>query len=287
MPATNAHAVATTATTKEVMIITDMSAAEYHHHPAIGSTIAKRALRSMRWARDAIDGIDSTESTSALQLGTLCHMQILEPDRFAAQVTDRGPINQKTGEPYGRQTKAWAEWEAEHPGVIVVPSWMHLMLERMPQEICELFSSESASEVSAIVDCVGWQAKCRPDLLSLHKLYDLKTIDDIDQIDRAINRYSYWFSAGWYRMVMSQALGCTMPWTWIFAEKRPPHRWRLVDMDETFCDFSDAKAAEVADAITTAFERDDWSDRQPVRKTVVLPEWMDQVSVDAEGSISL
>jgi len=58
--------------------------------------------------------------TEAMVFGTAFHTFVLEPERFAAEYVIGGPINPKTGKAYGRDTKAWAEWEACNPGALVI-----------------------------------------------------------------------------------------------------------------------------------------------------------------------
>ena len=48
---------------------------------------------------------------SSFLVGRAAHVAILEgEERFAAEFAVGGPINPRTGQPFGQGTKAWAEW---------------------------------------------------------------------------------------------------------------------------------------------------------------------------------
>jgi hypothetical protein len=266
-----------------------MPADAYHAHPAIGSTTAKNALKSLRLLKDTLDGIHRVADRPTFQLGRLCHQMVLEPDQFANCVVSQGPINPKTNAAYGRDTKAWAEWQDANPGLTVVDPWILRMLDRMPPEVQAVLAEPGISEGSAfahIEDAFG--AKCRPDRFTdAGEIYDLKTIDDLDQVDRAITRCSYWFSAGWYRRVMCELTGEKPPFMFIFAEKSAPHRWEIVTLDDDYLAFADAKVEQTIEQICNAYGSGDWSDGRPVRRVSFMPEWIDTVTVGEDGSVSL
>ena len=53
------------------------------------------------------------EERPAYTIGRAAHTLILEGlDRFEEEFAIGGPINPKTNQPYGTNTKAWADWEA-------------------------------------------------------------------------------------------------------------------------------------------------------------------------------
>ena len=64
-----------------------------------------------------------TDFKCRLCFGTAAHKYILEgADVFNTEyVVSDGPINPKTGEPYGKATKAYQEWEQAQSGKIIRP----------------------------------------------------------------------------------------------------------------------------------------------------------------------
>lgn len=274
------------------MILYDETAEQYHANPAIGSTTAKLARKSLRLFHDVFSGLAPAIDRPAFQVGNIIHMRVLEPDRYAECVRTEGPINEKTGKPYGRDTQAFAKWQAENPGIIMVEPYMDLMCERMPEAVREIFS-DGKPEVTIRNRYgdgdEGLAIQCRPDWLRGADIWDLKTIDDVDNWERAVRRLDYWFSAGWYQMVM-RCEGLTPgAWRWVFAEKSWPYRWRVVRMSQAYLDHAHEEACTIADRLSDAFEEDDWSDDPEGEIVAELPTDLDdqEFSITAEGGISL
>jgi len=251
-----------------------MSMADYHASQAIGASTAKLALKSMQLFDDARRGIYVQADRPHFQIGTLVHMMVLEPEKFARLVTTLGPINPATGKMYGRDTAKFAAWQAENPDKIVVEEWIFLMLARMPPEVKALLKG-TVREQSFFTTLGGLQVKCRNDALSPGLILDLKTCVDIDRIDRDIARNSYWFTAAWYRAVMKAATGKGHRHKLIFVEKSAPYRWRIVNLDVSYVMHGDAHVASVLDKIARAAFSGDWSDGAPVEFEASMPAWLD------------
>lgn len=265
------------------MIINNMPDTEYHAHPYIGSTTAKLALRSPQLFVDAITGVYKRKDSPALKVGRLAHMAVLEPDRFANQVRDVGPINPKTGAAYGRDTKAWQEWEAANPGVIVVEPWIRYGMDRMPDDVADLFREGGHAEQSVFRDCpaLGGGIKCRPDYRIGKMMVDLKTTLDVDRCERDIARFQYWFSHAWYRQVMRDETGETHFFSFVFMEKNTPYRWRIVDMDPDYAMYADDQVRRAMDIIAEGVATGRWLDPAEVRIIASRPDYLDD-STDSD-----
>jgi hypothetical protein len=275
-----------------VTIVYDEPHDAYHSNGAVGSTLAKLARKSLRLFDDVRSGLAPREDKPSFQVGRIIHMRVLEPDRYAEQVVSCGPINPKTGNPYGRDTKAFADWQAENPGKIVVEPWIDTLCTRMPEWLTEILS-EGKSEVTvraAYTDKLTVQ--CRPDWMRGSDDWDLKTMArPVDEWEREVRTRSYWLSAGWYKMVKMaegsfQGIGA---WRWIFCEKQWPFRWRLVRMSSEYLEYSIEVATETADKIGEAMDSDDWSDPDEGETVAELPNELteNEFSITEEGSISL
>ena len=59
----------------------------------------------------------SRKESDAMRFGTMVHSLILEPEKFSNEyaIMPQSPINEKTGEPYGKTTKKYAEWYENLP----------------------------------------------------------------------------------------------------------------------------------------------------------------------------
>lgn len=256
-----------------------MSMQDYHAHPAIGSSAAKLALKSMQLLRDHLDGL-LTKDAAPFAIGRLAHLMVLEPDRFAELTTDKGPINERTGQPYGRDTKAFAQWQADNPHITVVEPWLYVMLQRMPIEVFDALKG-SVAESSHFATIAGVDFKCRPDALKDRLILDLKTCVDIDRIDRDIQRREYWFTSAFYRRVMEAATGQRHRHKFIFVEKSYPFRWRIVSLDISYIHHGDDQVDYAINKISAAQKSGDWSDHAAIEVESSMPRWMDD---ESEGS---
>lgn len=271
------------------MIIYDQPADAYHKSKEIGSTTAKTFLTSPRLFKDRIDGIDIVEDRPHFQIGRAAHLMVLEPDRFAEQVTTKGPINAKTGRPFGRDTIAFAEWQAANPGITVIEPWLYLALERMPGQVCDLIRG-GRGEVSVYAPtALGFDVKARPDYLLPGVIVDLKTIDNVDQIGRSIARFKYWFSLAWYRMVLKEETGADHKFRLVFMEKKAPYRWRIVDLTPDYIAWADQQVDDTMGKMGDCYRTDDWSDQGAVEVDEQMPAYLDndEFTIDEEGGISL
>ena len=68
-----------------------------------------------------LNGAAVIDDTTAFQIGRAAHSLVLGgKEAFDAEyLVSSGPINPKTGEPYGKQTKAFKDWAAEQEKVII------------------------------------------------------------------------------------------------------------------------------------------------------------------------
>lgn len=236
----------------------------YLANPAMGAGTASLGMESLRLLKDEREGLVKHSETDATAFGTAFHARILEPDLFQSLLSE-GPINDKTGKCYGRDTKAWAAWEADNPGRIVLDAeemaTLLYMQERMPDEVRRIFTNPNARrEISVYQDFDGLAVKCRPDDLTDQYITDLKTIDDIGNIRRAVRQRRYWFSQAWYKRLMMKETGRERKHRLVFAEKKPPFRWKIVDENPDRIEQSMMRVQGVLSMIQSAVTLGDWSD---------------------------
>jgi hypothetical protein len=260
------------------MIYYDMPESVYHASLHLGQSTLKLAHKSLRLMKDKLDGIYHPAQSPAMVLGGIIHKMILQPDTI--KTTDSGPVNSHTGKPYGRDTMAFADWQAEHADFVVVEPWVRIMLDRMPTEIGDIFAA-GTHEVSVIRDeiATGLPIKARIDSLDgMATITDLKTCNDCDgsAIDREIRRNLYWFQEAFYRMIMLQETGETHRFQFVFCEKRPPFRWSVVPFTEKYRLFSDEQVLHVLRDVSGAIKTGDWRDNEGMEHVADLPDFMDQ-----------
>ena len=185
-----------------------------------------------------IAGLAHDESRPAYQLGSAAHVLILEgEDRFQAEYAVGGPINPKTGEPYGSRTKTWAEWaEAQGKPVLTEDDaelirHMHASVMTHP-EAADLLDSGIAEGVIRTEYC-GTPCQSRLDWFHPERgIVDLKTCDDLTWFESDAKRYGYLHQVAFYQRVLLAASGKEFPVHIIAVEKKEPYRtgvWRVSD----------------------------------------------------------
>jgi hypothetical protein len=249
---------------------------EYHSDPSIGSTTAKLWMESPQLFADEINGRRPRKDSRAFQFGRAAHAFFTDTALFDRCIST-GPINEKTGKPYGADTKAHTEWAAENPGKIILGQSeindLRTMDSRMPAEIRAILEAEKVVESSYYQSIAGVPVKCRPDVISRGAIHDLKTVGNINDCEKHLTKFKYWFSAAWYRMIVRAESGISMPFRFIFAEKASPFRWRLIDMDADWMGWADDTVDRVVGEIGHAFATMDFSDKSPVHQIVSRPAW--------------
>lgn len=206
--------------------------AEYRADPGLNASIVKEgmgeegSLAAMRWAMQ-----NPKPATDAMELGTLFHALVLEPDTFL----DRVAI--WDGD---RRGKAYAEFEAENAGRIIIKPDQHTALARMRDSVMDhpyaraLVTGKGMREAVAIWDAKGGvRCKARIDFLNeeLGVLVDLKTARTCNP--RVWARQSavalkYDVQEAWYRWGFNRVTKrpCTM--AFVVVENQGRHRCRVL-----------------------------------------------------------
>ena len=164
-----------------------------------------------------------------------------------------GPVNPKTGEPYGKATKAYAEWIAAQTREIVSPRdfgfivklqksvWLH--------DAASALLDDGVSEATVRAEYRGVPCQIRMDWFSReYGLVDLKTCDSLKWFEaecrrkrseadsliaaiaaalgakrrRVCRRFGYLYQMAFYRAVLREATGETVPVHLIAVEKNEP-----------------------------------------------------------------
>ena len=195
--------------------------------------------------------IKDADSTSYL-VGRAAHVRILEGrDVYEAAFALGGPINEKTGKPFGAGTKAFAEW-AEAQGKPVLSQEQVELVEQMAagvgmndEAVALLLFGRAEGVVRA--EYFGTPCQIRIDWLHPHRgIVDFKTCDDLTWFEADARRYGYHKQMAFYRAVLMQAIvnssvDCSehgdaavaaVPVHLIAVEKKEPFRcgvWRVSD----------------------------------------------------------
>lgn len=183
-------------------------------------------------------GIVEDADRPAYLVGRAVHTLTLEGrDRFDQDFAVGGPINPQTGAPFGPTTKAFAQWAASH-GKDVLTEAQYALVSSMAASVRrhDLASSLLADGVAEGVlraDYCGVACQIRLDWFEPHQgIVDLKTCDDLTWFEADARRFGYGHQVAFYRAVLAQVLGVSMPVHFIAVEKREPYRtgvWKVSD----------------------------------------------------------
>ena len=177
-----------------------------------------------------------TEDTDALRFGRAVHTGVLEGRKklLDEYMIHNGPINERTGNPYGKATKAYSEWldKQSKPVISTVDYEMissYCDIVESSGGVSDLFRRHKSREVTirGRIDNVNVQIRIdafedRDPLSS--SVIDLKTIRNIEKIEDHIVGYQYDLKAYFYKWVSSYALEAIPHFNWLFVEKEAPYR---------------------------------------------------------------
>ncbi|MFO7900007.1 MAG: PD-(D/E)XK nuclease-like domain-containing protein [Planctomycetota bacterium] len=174
----------------------------------------------------------------AFLFGRAAHTLILEgPNAFDAGYAVGGPVNPRTGEPYGPRTKAFAEW-AEEQGKPVLTGSQADLIDALyaavwSHEQARALLSDGVAEGVVRADYRDVPCQVRIDWLNpTGGIADLKTCDTLTYFEMSARNYGYIHQMAFYRAVLGQVTGnlAEIPVHIIAVEKQEPNRcgaWRL------------------------------------------------------------
>jgi len=181
-------------------------------------------------------GLVEDEDRPAYLVGRAVHTLVLEGrEQFDNEYAVGGPVNPKTGAPFGPNTKAFADWAASCGKQVLTDAQYDLVLKmaegvRAQQMAADLLSSGIPEGVVRSEYC-GVPCQIRMDWFDPHRgIVDLKTCDDLTWFEADAKRYGYVYQLAFYRAVLRQVVSLPMPAYFIAVEKREPFRcgvWKV------------------------------------------------------------
>lgn len=181
-------------------------------------------------------GLIEDEDRPAFLVGRALHKLVLEGrERFEAEYAVGGPVNPKTGELYGSNTKAFSEWAAAQGKPVLTMQQRDLvecMAEGVRQHgLARDLLSEGIAEGVVRAEYCEVPSQIRMDWFDPHRgIVDLKTCDDLDWFEADARRYGYVHQVAFYQAVLSQVIASPMPVHFIAVEKKEPYRsgvWKV------------------------------------------------------------
>jgi len=221
----------------------------YHAKAYSGEYVSSTLLSTFRkspylyWA--TINGVIERADSPSFRFGRMAHKMILEPERaFMDAYAVGGPVNPKTGKPFGQETKAWADYEAEigkpiiseddYDKVNAMRDSVMTHPEAAPFLTGHMYETIFRTEVCS-VNCQIKVDAINVDSYGLY-LIDLKTCDDLNFFEQDAARFQYVHQAALYNMVFKQSLGYLdydVKARIVAVEKRIPFRVGVFSLDSS------------------------------------------------------
>jgi len=214
-------------------------------------------------------GLIPDRDSNAYLIGRAAHVLVLEGrERFEMEFAVGGPINPRTGKPFGSNTKKFAEW-AERLGKPVLSDDRAALVEQMAAAVrSHLFAAELLAEGVAerVVRCEYRGHACQSRLdwinpLPDRGLADLKTADSLDTFEADAHTYGYIHQMAFYRALIREASGLVLPVRLIAVEKREPFRCGVWEIAPAVLDVAERENEHAIDELSRCHETGIWPTR--------------------------
>lgn len=209
-------------------------------------------------------GLVQDEDRPAYVIGRAAHMLVLEGrGTYERQYAFGGPVNPKTGEPFGNRTKAFKEW-AEAQGKPVLDGEQAALIENMGSAVLEhehasALLTEGVAEGVVRTEYCGVPCQARLDWLHPRRgIVEFKTCDNLDWFQTDARTYGYGHQLAFYRALVVCVVGTVLPVHIIAVEKREPFRCGVWRMGENVLEFGLIENEEAISRLKTYRERDHW-----------------------------
>ena len=240
------------------------------YHARRGDYLTSHRLAKFRRCpllfRKKEQGLIPDRDSHAFLVGRAAHTLILEGrQRYETEFAVGGPINEKTGKPFGSSTKAFAEW-AERRGKPVLGDDDAALVEEMAASVrSHVFARELLAEgiAEGVVrrDLVGVPCQARIDWINPadgRGIVDLKTTDRLEMFEMDIAAFGYVPQMAFYRAVLAQAIGVSLPVHLIAVEKREPFRCGVWQIAKRRLDAAETENARAIRELVRCRETTNW-----------------------------
>jgi len=214
--------------------------AEYHEKSK--TYLTSHALADFRkcpllyWKRK--HGLIPEEDRPAYLVGRAAHVLILEGEEvFAEEHAVGGPVNPRTGKPFGPNTQAYAEWAAAQ-GKAVLTDEQYSLITSMAasveaHQVAFELLADGVPEGVVRVEYCGLPCQARLDFFNPQRgIVDLKTCDDLTWFEADTRRFGYPHQMAFYQAVLVCATGEIAPVRVIAVEKKEPFRCGVWIMED-------------------------------------------------------
>ena len=233
--------------------LADIPAEEYHEAARKGEYLSSHLLADFRKCprlyRKKVSGEIPPADSPALLMGRAVHTLVLEGRaKFDTEfLVSEGPVNPKTGEPFGRLTEAYRDWLSQQRlPVVSGPDYDFMLKIRSAvwsHETAARLLDRGVAEKTVRTEYAGMMCQIRMDWFcgegETPVICDLKTCDTVDYFEQDAWKFGYPHQMAFYREVFACACEAALttpgvrPDCYLIAvEKREPFRvavYKLTD----------------------------------------------------------
>ena len=210
--------------------------AEYHARSKSGEILSSHMLSrfcEMPYKYYAtISGLYHEPEKQEYAFGSAAHKLILEGEEaFSSTYTvGDGPINERTGKPYGKDSKVYLDWLSTQEGEVITTEDFN-EIEAMRQSVIQhpeipekLLLPGGIAEGVVRAELDGVKCQIRMDYFHPSTgIIDLKTCRDIHFFEYDMRNLGYAFQMAFYRAVLREACGIEYPVHIIAIDKTDFH----------------------------------------------------------------
>ena len=209
-------------------------------------------------------GLVQDQDRPAYVLGRAAHVLILEGrEAYEQAYAFGGPINPKTGQPFGSRTKTFQDW-AEAKGKPVLDDDQAALIESLSASVlvhkhAAALLADGVAEGVIRAEYCGVPCQARLDWLNPESgIVDLKTCDNLDWLQMDARTYGYAYQLAFYRSLAATLTGQRLPVYMIAVEKREPLRTGVWRMSEEVLGLAQKENEEAIARLIACREKDEW-----------------------------
>ena len=209
-------------------------------------------------------GLVQDQDRPAYVLGRAAHVLILEGrEAYEQAYACGGPINPKTGQPFGSRTKTFQDW-AEAKGKPVLDDDQAALIENLNASVrghkhAAALLADGVAEGVIRAEYCGVPCQARLDWLNPESgIVDLKTCDNLDWLQMDARTYGYAYQLAFYLSLAATLTGQRLPVYMIAVEKREPLRTGVWRMSEEVLGLAQKENEEAIARLIACREKDEW-----------------------------
>lgn len=250
-----------------------ISNADYHADAAVSASHLKEAMRSPYhyWARYLDPNRTPVEPTAAMELGTLVHTAVLEPDELLQRYAVAGDRRTKAGKEQAERMAADGI-EAVSESDMALALGMAASVRNHPAAAALLAHGQAEQSFWWTDLSTGLRCKCRPDWYQGITVVDLKTTTDASPAAFAssVAKFGYHIQAAHY---LAGLHGAEL-FVFIAVEKTAPYAVAVYELDAAAMALGRTMRDNALDVIATCKAADLWPGYGDTSvQTISLPAW--------------